>query len=59
MKSTAASLSLKLGISRVTIFSLKKRYPDQAPKDFGQTEKWRSFCLAHVIDPEVITKLIR
>lgn len=46
MKSTAASLALKLGVSRVTIFSLKKRYPGQAPKDFGQDEKWRSFCLA-------------
>jgi hypothetical protein len=56
--STAAQLAKRLGISRATIFNLKKSYPTEAPP-FNEIEKWRAFALAHVIGPEQITRLAR
>jgi hypothetical protein len=59
MKLTAAQLAKRLGISRATIFNLKKSYPAGCPKSFDEVEAWRQFCLAHSISPEVICRLAR
>jgi hypothetical protein len=55
---TATELSKKLGISRTTVYRLKRQYPLHAPP-LDKVEKWRSFLLAHVIDPNVVARLCR
>ena len=54
---SVAELSRRLGISRKTIYALKKTYPSQAPKTFGDVETWRHFCLQYVTSLEAITRL--
>lgn len=59
MKMSAAQLAKVLGISRATIFNLKKAYPTLAPKAFDDVEKWRAFALAHLIGSDQTTRLSR
>lgn len=58
-KLTGTELARQLGIARVTIYRLRKQFLDQAPKAFNDVEKWRAFCLAHVIGSDQITRLAR
>jgi hypothetical protein len=44
MKLSAAELSKRLGISRATIFNLKKLYPIEYPQSFDKVEAWRNFA---------------
>jgi hypothetical protein len=53
---TATELSKKLGISRTTVYRLKRQYPLQAPP-LDKVTLWRAFLLEHVIDPDVIARL--
>ena len=55
---TASQLAAKLGISRATIFSLRKSYPDAAPKTFDDVAKWRRFAMNYVLDPDVYMRLV-
>jgi hypothetical protein len=59
MKLTADQLAKKLGLSRATVFTLKKHYPKEAPQAFSDVRAWRVFALRHVTDPEAITRLAR
>jgi hypothetical protein len=56
---TGTELARRLGIARVTIYRLRKQIPDEAPASFNDVEKWRAFCLAHVVGSEQITRLAR
>jgi transcriptional regulator with XRE-family HTH domain len=58
-KLTGTELAKRLGVSRVTLYRLKRQYPTEAPKSFNDVEKWRSFCLAHVTGSDQITRLGR
>jgi hypothetical protein len=55
---TVTRLAKELGVCRATLYRIKRQYPAQAPKT-DDLEKWRSFLLAHVIDPDVVTRLCR
>ena len=58
---TATELSKILGVSKATLYRLKRQWPGQAPKSFdiATLEKWRSFCLMYVTDPDAICRLAR
>jgi hypothetical protein len=58
-KLTAAELARLLGVSRGTIFSLRRRYPFRAPETFNDVEKWRTFILANVTNSDLICRLCR
>lgn len=56
-KLTAKELADRLGISRRTIFSLRKQYPKIAPKTFNNVAKWRSFALGVLTNPDACIRL--
>ena len=53
----ADQLAKRLGCSRATIFNLKKAYPKEAPRSFGNVPAWQAFALAHTIDPDMYLRL--
>jgi predicted DNA-binding transcriptional regulator AlpA len=59
MKLTADQLAKKLGLSRATVFTLKRHFPKEAPQSFSEVRAWRTFASRHVTDPEAITRLAR
>ncbi len=58
-KLTGTQLAKQLGISRVTLYRLKRQYPAEAPKTFDNVEKWPSFALAHLVGSDQVTRLAR
>jgi hypothetical protein len=58
-RSTAEQLSKKLGISRASIFALRKQHPTKAPKTFDAIEQWRSFALEYTTNPDAVCRLCR
>jgi predicted DNA-binding transcriptional regulator YafY len=56
-KTTAAELSKELGLSMATVYRLRNAYPDLAPP-FSETERWRQFCLEHLVSSEATTRLL-
>jgi hypothetical protein len=58
-KTTVTELSRQLGgLSRATIYRLKRLYPNEAPP-LDEVEKWRSFALLHLIGVDAITRVGR
>jgi hypothetical protein len=57
-RSTAGELAKQLGLSRATVFNLKKSFPDAAPKTFDDVEEWRQFCLETLASSEATTRLL-
>ena len=55
---TATELSKKLGISRATIFRLKRQYPDSVPQ-LDKVEKWRTFALSKTTNADAICRLAK
>jgi transposase-like protein len=55
---TGSELARQLGISRSQLWRLKRQCPDEAPKPTDPIEKWRSFCLRHAVEPELISRLL-
>ena len=50
---------MSLGLSRATVFNLKKSNPDEAPATFDNVEEWRAFALnGHLVNSEAITQLL-
>src|SRR5271165_3440082 len=56
-KTTAVELSGELGLHPSTVYRLRNAYPDSAPP-FNETERWREFCLAHLVSSEATTRLL-
>jgi hypothetical protein len=54
---TAKGLSRAIGISRRTIFRLKREFPAEAPS-FADVAGWRKFALGRVINSEALERLV-
>jgi hypothetical protein len=48
IKMTLDQLARRLGRSTEAILDLKSRYPKEAPKSFGNLQKWQAFILGHM-----------
>jgi hypothetical protein len=46
----AADLAAKIVVSRRTIFSLKKRFPADAPADMVDLVAWKKFVNRHLVN---------
>ena len=55
-KVSATELARKLGLHHSTVYRLRNAYPDSAPP-FNETERWRQFCLGHLVSSEATTRL--
>jgi hypothetical protein len=48
---SATHIAAILKVSRTWLFSLKRQFPSEAPKDFKDPEEWRVFAKRHRIEP--------
>jgi hypothetical protein len=48
---SATHIAAILKVSRTWLFTIKKQFPEGAPKDFKDPEEWRTFIKAHRIEP--------
>jgi hypothetical protein len=57
-RTTSTKLARRLGINRSTLWRLKRQCRSEAPKSNDAIEEWRSFCLRHAVEPELIARLL-
>jgi hypothetical protein len=48
---SATHIARILKVSRTWLFTLKKQFPEGAPRDFKDAEQWRTFVKSHRIEP--------
>jgi hypothetical protein len=48
---SASHIAAILKVSRTWLFTIKKQFPEGAPKDFSDPEEWRKFVKSHRIEP--------
>jgi hypothetical protein len=48
---SATHIARILKVSRTWLFTIKKQFPEGAPKDFKDPQAWRTFVKAHRIEP--------
>jgi hypothetical protein len=48
---SATHIAAILKVSRTWLFTLKRQFPSEAPRDFSSPEEWRVFAKKHRIEP--------
>jgi hypothetical protein len=57
-RQTTTGLAKQLGISRVSLWRLRRQFPAEVPET-DDIEAWRQFCLAHATEAGLVCRLAR